>query len=333
MIYTLTMNPSIDLIMDMADGSVIEYGQVNRTVSERCVAGGKGINVATVLNNLGLQTTATGIAGGFTGREIIKKLNEAGVTNKFVVSDKGESRINVKIRDMSDAGRITEINGSGPVISESDKQELTDMLNCLDKNDWLVISGNVCKGCDTFFYKNIIERCKSSEVKVILDCTGEVFLNALSCEPFLVKPNDAEIEEMTGIKADSEDNVIKAARMLIDRGAQNVLVSMGDKGACLVRKDGKAYYRKAPAGDVINTVGAGDSMVAGFIYGYEHFKDACSWENEVPNQEMKATNREKVDSSWEYILECAVAAGSASAFKEGLTDLIFFQNVLKSIAK
>lgn len=261
MVYTLTLNPAVDYLM-WTDNLVT--GETNRSSMEYITVGGKGINVSLVLRELGVKSVATGFVGGFTGDIITSELHEKGVSADFVKLIKGFSRINVKIKGETE----TEINGKGPEISENDFSNIIKKLDFVAEGDILVLAGSVPPGLNEQAYENIIKAVAHRQVKVVVDTTGDFLVNTLKYRPFLVKPNIHELEDILGEKLETAEKVFEGADLLRQKGAQNVLVSMGDKGAILVDSEGKRYMEEPLHGKVINSVGAGDSMVAGFIAGY-----------------------------------------------------------------
>lgn len=287
MIYTLTLNPSIDYIMGVEN---IEYGKVNRASYEKILPGGKGINVSIVLKNLGIDSCALGFVGGFTGEYIKKAVEEFGVETDFISIKEGISRINTKIK----ADIETEINGQGPIVSENEKALLFEKLNFLKKGDVLVLAGSVPKGFGKEFYSDIMSKINTDEIKVVVDAEGELLRNTLKHKPFLIKPNNFELEGFFGVKIKTIDETAEYAKKLRAEGAKNVFVSMGGNGGLFVCEDGKVFYSAAPKGKVINTTGAGDSAVAGFIFEYENSK------------------------SFKDAFMMGISAGSASAFSENL---------------
>ena len=290
MIYTLTFNPSLDYVVSVND---FVQGKVNRTISENICPEGKGINVSIVLTNLGISNIALGFIAGFTGDEIERKLKENEYKTRFIRVRNGFSRINVKMKNH----RIeSEINGRGPQIEEEEIEQLLDILLELDKEDMLVISGSIPDTLNTSIYMEIMKKLKEKNVKIVVDATGELLVNTLLYNPFLIKPNHHEMEEIFGKKMDNEALLIKYGRKLQEMGAKNVLISRAEEGAVLICEDGKVLVCKAPDGKVVNSVGAGDSMVAGFIAGYIKTKD------------------------YEYALKMGIATGSASAFCENLAE-------------
>ena len=286
MIYTVTLNPCLDYIMKTEN---LTLGETNRTTLQEIYPGGKGINVSIVLNNLGMDTKALGFVAGFTGDEIVKKVGETGVNADFITLADGMSRINVKIKDKEE----TEINASGPVVSEQDFEKLIAKLDDLKDSDVLVLTGNVPKGMDETTYVRIMEKCKNAVT--VVDACGNLLKNTLKYKPFLIKPNISELEEIFGCEIAHED-VKTYAKKLQEMGAKNVLVSFGKDGAALLTETGEYLTCPAPKGELVNSVGSGDSMVAGFLYEY-----------------MQTGN-------YKESLCLAVAAGSASAFVPHLAD-------------
>lgn len=287
MIYTVTFNPSLDYVVDVKDFKV---GVVNRTTKETIFPGGKGINVSMVLNNLGYESTALGFTAGFVGNEIIRLLNERGVNTDFIPVDKGVSRINVKLRSNEES----EINGQGPEIEEADIQRLYKKLDSILEDDVLVLAGSIPDVMPSSMYMDIMNYMKDKNIKIVVDATKDLLTNVLSYHPFLIKPNNHELGEIFGVTITDKEDVIKYAKKLQKRGARNVLVSMAGDGAVLVSEDGQEFKAKAPVGELKNSVGAGDSMVAGFISGYLATKD------------------------YKQAFKYGVCTGSASAFSEEL---------------
>ena len=265
MIYTVTFNPSLDYIVSVND---FQLGLTNRTTSEQLVAGGKGINVSLVLKNLGFESVALGFVAGFTGEEIAKQVTEMGVENGFIPVE-GVSRINVKLTSVDG----TEINGQGPQITPPKVQELMERLNLLGEGDVLILSGSVPESVASDIYKEIMEKMEGRGVLVVVDATGELLMQTLSHRPFLIKPNQHELGTLFGVSVSTRDEVVPYACKLQEMGARNVLVSMGGEGAVLLAQNGEIYSAPAPEGQVVNSVGAGDSMVAGFMAGWLEKKD------------------------------------------------------------
>ena len=261
MIYTVTFNPSLDYIVSVDH---FHLGEVNRTSEELMFPGGKGINVSMVLKNLGISSKALGFMAGFTGEEIARLLEEKDIDSKFIMVSDGLSRINVKLR----SDQESEINGMGPVISHSDIQKLYTQLDKLKKGDMLVLAGSIPASMPETMYSDIMKYLSGRGIEVVVDATRDLLMNVLEYEPFLIKPNDHELGEIFDVKIRSREEVIPYAKKMQKKGAKNVLVSMAGKGAILVAENGKVYESDAPKGEVKNSVGAGDSMVAGFLAGY-----------------------------------------------------------------
>lgn len=283
MIYTVTFNPSLDYIVQVDS---FEIGKVNRTNSEVIFPGGKGINVSMVLKNLGIESTALGFIAGFTGDEIAHSLDKKGITTDFIKVENGVSRINAKVR----SDKETEINGQGPKISEEDISRLYSKLSEIQAGDYLVLAGSIPSSMPTTMYSDIMEYLLEKEVNVVVDATGNLLVNVLKYHPFLIKPNNHELSEIFSVNITSKEDVILYAKKLQEMGATNVLVSMGADGAVLVNANGQVLQSDAPEGKVVNTVGSGDSMVAGFIYGY------------------------LLSSDYEKAFQYGLCTGSASAF-------------------
>ncbi|MBQ7359376.1 MAG: 1-phosphofructokinase [Lachnospiraceae bacterium] len=298
MIYTITFNPALDYFVTVQDFSL---GKTNRTSTEHMLAGGKGINVSTVLKNLGLGTTALGFVAGFTGEEIVKRVQALGISTDFVKLPEGVSRINVKL--LGSEG--TEINGMGPVITEDALSQLLCQLGKLQAGDILVLAGSIPAGLPTDIYKQILHNLADKEVKVVVDAAGQLLLNTLSYHPFLIKPNRDELGEIFDVKIEDRAMAITYAQKLRQMGAKNVLVSLAGEGAVLVDENGQEYESPAPKGTLVNGVGAGDSMVAGFLAGYIEGREKQEEKSNTTNVYLEA-------------FYTAVAAGSASAFSKQL---------------
>lgn len=287
MIYTVTFNPSIDYIVDVKN---FELGSVNRTSAELMFPGGKGINVSMVLSNLGFENTALGFLAGFTGKSVQKMLEVNGVNANFIEVEEGLTRINVKIR----AQQESEINGMGPAIKESDIKKLYEKLDNIKDGDILVLAGSIPAVMPETMYSDIMEHLKDKDVKIVVDATKDLLLNVLKYKPFFIKPNNHELGEIFDVELNTRDEVVPYAKKMQEKGARNVLVSMAGEGAVLVAEDGQVYKSPCPEGKVKNSVGAGDSMVAGFIAGYLESGDY-----------KKALNK-------------GLVTGSASAFSDNL---------------
>ena len=287
MIYTVTFNPALDYVVRVKDFTA---GTVNRTYSEQILYGGKGINVAGILANLGLETTALGFIAGFTGDEIERGVKKMGFSSDFIRVKEGMSRINVKLKSNEES----EINGMGPVITQEDTEKLFLKLDQLQKGDVLVLSGSIPSSMDERIYEKIMARLEEKAIRIVVDAEKGLLLNVLKYHPFLIKPNNHELGDMFGVTLHSEKEIEEYAKRLQDMGARNVLVSMAGDGALLVTEDKTVYQQGVARGTVKNSVGAGDSMVAGFLAGYLNTGD------------------------YEYALKLGTAAGGATAFSEGL---------------
>lgn len=285
MIYTVTFNPSLDYIVTVKEFAL---GKTNRTVTEQMLPGGKGINVSTVLANLGIESTALGFTAGFTGEEIVKRVQNLGFTCDFIRVPEGFSRINIKMKDFDG----TEINGKGPIIGAAEVEQLFHRLDQLKEGDVLVLAGSIPASMPDSTYRDIMSRLSDKGILFVVDATGELLLNVLEYHPFLIKPNNHELGEIFGVQLKTREAVIPYARKLRERGARNVLVSMAGQGAVLVDENGAVYELHAPLGKLVNAVGAGDSMVAGFLAGWMLKKEYL------------------------HAFKMGIAAGSASAFSE-----------------
>lgn len=261
MIYTVTFNPSLDYIVTVDNFTT---GRVNRTTTEFMYPGGKGINVSIVLKNLGYDNIALGFEAGFTGEEIIRRINDMGIIHDFIHVDSGLSRINVKIRSDNES----EINGQGPAIEAGHINKLYQRFDKLKNGDILVLAGSIPTVMPDSMYMDIMKYLKGRNIKIVVDATKDLLVNVLEYRPFLIKPNNHELGEIFGVELKTRDEVVEYAKRLQKMGAVNVLVSMAGEGAVLVAEDGSIFKTPAPKGVVKNSVGAGDSMVAGFIAGY-----------------------------------------------------------------
>jgi 1-phosphofructokinase len=266
MIYTVTFNPSLDYVVDVAE---FEVGRVNRTSKETIYPGGKGINVSMVLKHLGYENTAFGFLAGFTGNHIEELLKSEGITTDFIQVESGCSRINVKLRSTME----TEINGQGPEIMPEDIKKLYQKLDGLKEDDILVLAGSIPDVMPGSMYMDIMNYLKDKHLKIVVDATKDLLLNVLKYHPFLIKPNNHELAEMLQLEINDKKDVIKYAGKLQEMGARNVLISMAGEGAVLITEDGNVFESEAPKGKVKNSVGAGDSMVAGFLAGYLNTKN------------------------------------------------------------
>lgn len=289
MIYTVTFNPAIDYVVGVKQ---LNHGEVNRTSKESIFFGGKGINVSCILNNLGIKSKALGFVAGFTGEAIEKGVSEKGIQTDFVHLKDGFSRINVKIKSSDE----TELNGQGPKIYQDDIEKLFYKLEQLKTGDTLVLAGSIPNTLPEDIYEKILKKLSNRGLNFVVDATKNLLLNVLKYKPFLIKPNNYELAEIFNAELKSKDDIIFYAKKLQDMGAVNVLVSMAQDGSILVDEYGKVHIMEAPKGQVLNSVGAGDSMVAGFIAGYSQNKD------------------------YDYALKLATASGSATTFSEGLAQ-------------
>ena len=300
MIYTVTFNPSLDYIVTVND---FMTGIVNRTSKEIIFPGGKGINVSMVLKNLGCENTALGFMAGFTGREIIRLLEEKGISTDFIHVAEGTSRINVKLR----AQKETEINGQGPAIASADIKKLYEKLDSLQDGDILVLAGSIPDTMPESMYMDIMEHLQNKKLNIVVDATKDLLMNVLAYHPFLIKPNNHELGEIFHETITEKDDIVKYAKKLQEKGARNVLISMAGEGAVLVSEDKSVFMAEAPKGTLINGVGAGDSMVAGFLAGW-----------------MKSHD-------YKEAFRMGVACGSASAFSEYLADSEMIEKVYNQV--
>ena len=287
MIYTVTFNPALDYVVGVEH---LTLGEVNRTTKEAIYYGGKGINVSAVLKELKVESIALGFVAGFTGDAIERGVKEMGIVTDFIHLKEGMSRINVKIK----SDQESEINGQGPEITKEAIELLFDKLDQLKEGDSLVLAGSIPKTLPSDIYERIMERLQEKKIRVIVDATKDLLLNVLKYKPFLIKPNNHELGEMFGVILKTNEEIISYGKKLQDMGARNVLISMAGDASILIDETGNVYQMGVPAGKVKNSVGAGDSMVAGFLAGYAE------------------TN------NYEEALKLGTATGSATAFSEGL---------------
>lgn len=288
MIYTVTFNPAIDYVIHLKDPLVA--GATNRTVSEEIYFGGKGINVSVILNELGMETTALGFTAGFTGKAIREGVAASGIHSEFITLPEGNSRINVKIKGNEE----TEINAQGPAIPMKCVDQLFTRLDEIKEGDMLVISGSIPSSLPDDIYERILEHLSGRSIDFVVDASGDLLLKVLKYHPFLIKPNRQELEEMLHISIRGDEDIAAGARCLQQMGARNVLVSMAGDGSLLVSEKGDVLRQGVCRGKVLNSVGAGDSMVAGFIAGYKKSHD------------------------YRTALDLATAAGGATVFSAGL---------------
>ncbi len=262
MIYTVTFNPAIDYCLGV---ETVEFGKTNRSVNEQMFFGGKGINVSLVLKELETPSVALGFVAGFTGTELEKQLNLSGINTDFIHLSKGNTRINVKLKGSVE----TEINANGPEISSDEVAGLFEKLKKLQNGDTLVLAGSIPNSLESDIYEKILESICQKQVRVVIDATKDLLLNTLKFKPFLIKPNLQELEEIFEKTLETDEKIVECAKVLQQKGAKNVLVSLGENGAIFVCENGKVYNQKALGGKAVNTVGAGDSMIAGFLSGIE----------------------------------------------------------------
>ena len=300
MIYTVTFNPSLDYIVSVDDFTL---GRVNRTTRELVYPGGKGVNVSLVLKNLGMENTALGFTAGFTGTEIERGLKEWGCLTDFIRIPEGMSRINMKLRSKEES----EINGQGPEISKEALEELYQKLDAMEPGDALVLAGSIPNSMPDSSYEQILARVQGKQIRSVVDATGDLLVNVLKYHPFLIKPNNHELEEIFHVPMDSNETIVTYAKKMQEMGAENVLISMAGDGAILVAADGSVWESPAPKGKVVNSVGAGDSMVAGFLTGY-----------------LKS-------GSYEEAFHMGICTGSASAFSERLATQAEVDEILKQM--
>lgn len=301
MIYTVTFNPSLDYVVQVEH---FQSDAVNRTSEEHVYPGGKGNNVAVIASNLGMKSRALGFKAGFTGAAMEQMLQEFGCDTDFIALEEGVTRINVKVKSEDEF----EINGQGPRIPEEKIRQLYERLDALGSGDVLVLSGSIPNTLPDDMYERIMERLAGTDVRIGVDATKDLLMNVLKYHPFLIKPNNHELGEMFGVTLKSDEEIGEYARKLQKMGARNVLVSMAGDGAILVAEDGSVLKQLPPAGEVVNSVGAGDSMVAGFLAGY-----------------LKT-------GSYEEALKLGTAAGSATAFTSWLADADQIRETYKGLA-
>ena len=299
MVYTVTFNPAIDYVVHTGE---MKLGATNRSEREEMYFGGKGINVSIVLRELGIDSKALGFTAGFTGEAIEKGLADVGIDTDFVRLEKGNSRINVKIK----ASEETELNGQGPDIDDKAISALFEKLDRLSDGDTLVLAGSIPSSLPSDIYERILERLSGKNIRAVVDATKDLLLNVLKYKPFLIKPNNHELGEMFGVELNSDEEIEKYARKLQEMGAVNVLISMAGDGAMLIDEYGKMHRCGVCKGVVKNSVGAGDSMVAGFTAGV-------------------------INGDYEYALKLGTAAGGATAFSDGLATKEEITELVKTL--
>ena len=300
MIYTVTLNPSIDYVIKV---DKLTTGNINRVNEEHVYPGGKGINVTRILKSLDNDNIALGFVSGFTGDYIINSLQELNLKSDFIKVKQGFTRINVKVKSEEE----TEINGQGPKISEEELNQFYKVIDKLVDGDILILSGSIPSCLDERLYESIMKKVEDRDIKVIVDATKNLLLNVLKYKPFLIKPNNHELAEMFNVEINSKEDVVFYARKLKEMGAQNILISMGKDGALLVTENDEVFASSVAKGEVVNSVGAGDSMVAGFIAGY-----------------LKS-------NSYEEALRLGAASGGATAFSSDLATREFIDKLVDEI--
>ena len=300
MIYTVTFNPAIDCVIRLSN---LQSGAINRADSQDIFVGGKGINVSLVLNQLGTQSVAMGFSAGFTGAAIEDGVRAQGVQTDFIRLKNGYSRINMKVKTDNE----TELNGPGPEIDDEAFEMLVNKLDRLNKGDILVLAGSVPSSLPRDVYRRIIHRLDGKGVKFVVDAAGDLLMNVLQYKPFLIKPNNIELGEIFNMTLKSREDVISCAKKLQEKGAVNVLVSMAEEGAILLDENGQVHRIAAPKGEAVNSVGAGDSMVAGFLAGFLKTGD------------------------YSYALKLGTAAGSATAFSSDLAKRSEIEKLLMTL--
>ena len=299
MVYTVTFNPAIDYVVHTEE---MKLGSVNRSASEEMYFGGKGINVSIVLAELGVSSKALGFTAGFTGEAIEQGVRSMGIDADFVRLSQGNSRINVKIK----AKEETELNGQGPHINDEALDALFAKLDALKDGDTLILAGSIPNSLPSDIYEKILERLSDRKIKTVVDATKELLLNVLKYRPFLIKPNNIELGEIFGKVLTSDSEIAEYAAKLQDMGARNVLVSMAGDGAILLDENGKLHRCGVCKGTVRNSVGAGDSMVAGFVAG-------------------------SISGDYEYALRLGTACGGATAFSDGLAQKELIDELIKQL--
>lgn len=300
MIYTVTLNPALDYIMQVKS---LQTDGINRSCFEELHYGGKGINVSVMLTRLGVPNKALGFIAGFTGERLNEMLLSEGADCEFIRLKKGSTRINVKIKSDTEL----DINARGPEIDKGDTEKLLSLLNRIKRGDYLVLAGSVPENMPPDIYERILSHLKDKGVNFVIDATGKLLLSALKYKPFLIKPNHLELGDLFGVKTERKEEIVSYAKKLREAGARNVLVSMGKKGAVLLDENGGITAVGAVKGEVVNTVGAGDSMVAGFLTGYIKSGD------------------------YKYALRLGAACGNAAVFCKAIPTAEEVNGILKKI--
>lgn len=287
MVYTVTLNPALDYVMKLAR---LRYDDINRTDGEEIYYGGKGINVSVILSRLSISNTALGFAGGFTGIKLEQMLENDGISFDFNRLEHGSTRINVKIK----ADREIDLNACGPEITNEDMKKFLEKIDSVMDGDYLVLAGSIPKTLPNDIYEQMLERIKGKKVNCVVDATGDLLKNVLKYKPFMIKPNHHELGDLFSVKINDDEDIIKYSKRLQEMGARNVLVSMAEDGAILTDEYGEVHKIGNAKGTLVNSVGCGDSMVAGFIAGYIRTND------------------------YSYALRLGSACGNATAFSEEL---------------
>ncbi len=299
MIYTVTFNPAVDYIMRIPG---VKLGETNRSKGDSLIFGGKGINVSVILRELGVDSVALGFIAGFTGEAIEKGVRERGVTTDFIRLPSGTSRINVKLKSEVE----TELNGTGPDIDDKSLSAFFEKLTALRDGDLIVLAGSIPGSLPPDIYERILEKLSDRDIWSVVDATKDLLKNVLKYRPYLIKPNSAELAELFGVEIKNDGDVVKYARRLQDMGARNVIVSMAGDGAILVDETGGVHRQGVCRGTVVNSAGAGDSMVAGFIAG-------------------------AMTGDSDYALKLGTAAGGATAFSEGMAERELIDELLRQL--
>ena len=301
MIYTVTINPAIDYVVRLS--GELKLGSVNRNASEDYQFGGKGINVSNVLKTLGIDTVALGFVAGFTGNGLENGLRDMGLKTDFIHVKEGMTRVNMKVKGEQE----TEINGIGPNITQEDMEKLYAQVDKLQKGDTLILSGSIPKCLPSDTYEKIMARLEGKGIQIVVDAERDLLVNVLKYHPFLIKPNNHELGEIFGKVLQSDEEIVECAKKLQEKGGRNILVSMAGDGALLLDEEGRSHRIGCPKGKVVNSVGAGDSMVAGFVAGYQKTGD------------------------YGYALKLGTATGSATAFSLGLAQREDIDKLLETL--
>ncbi|MCM1115552.1 MAG: 1-phosphofructokinase [Clostridium sp.] len=297
MIYTVTFNPALDYVLEVDN---LNAKDINRSKKEEIYFGGKGINVSAVLSRLGVENKALGFLAGFSGKQLEEMLNEENIKNDFVYLNRGYTRINVKLK----SDREMDINAQGPDIKQEDIAALFEKLSVLQEGDFLVLAGSIPGSLPDDIYEKILEQFNGKGINFVVDATGDLLVNVLNYRPFMIKPNHHELGDIFGVEINNTDDIKKYAKKLQDKGAKNILVSCGKNGAVLIDENGVFYTIGNVPGDIISSVGCGDSMVAGFLAGYIETKD------------------------YAYALKLGSACGNATAFSPKLAAKAEIDNML-----